>query len=108
MERDNVNKTGFYYAKGVVWKVVLAAALVFLIERFIMKGLAHQSHHVKPIFMALCVIFTIVLATIGILLIYLAIQDCRNVYGAIRACIMVKPPSTLVAEDCPNTVSDQV
>ncbi|KAL7255721.1 hypothetical protein ACSBR1_009778 [Camellia fascicularis] len=112
MQKENTNQTWFPYTKGIVWKVLLAIMLVLLTERFIWNGMAHPSHHhhhhddVKPIFKALCVIFTI-------LLIYLVVQDCRDIYQAFRDWnrTVVKPPSsssTSVAQDRPITVANQV
>ena len=108
MKKEDANHTLFRHAIRILWKVFLAAVLVFLIERFIRKGLAHPRHQVKPIFALLSVLFTIVLATVAILLIYLAIQDCRNTYEAVRGRMEVKPPSVSIAKDCPTAVSEQV
>ena len=108
MKKESTNHTLFHHAIWILWKVFLAAALVFLIERFIRKGLAHPRHHVNPIFALLSVLFSIVLTTIVILLMYLAIQDCQNTYEAVRGRMEVKPSSVSVARDCPTAVSEHV
>lgn len=111
MNRENIKHTWFHYTKWAIWKLLLAAALVFLMDGFIGNVLAHpKGHHVKPIFVALSVFFTIVFAIVSLLLIFLAIQDFSDIYEAVRDRTVVKAPSTtsVAEEDSKSEVLEQV
>lgn len=59
--------------------------------------------------MALSIIFTIVFAVVAIVLMYLAVLDCMDMYEAVRGLMVLKPAAaTSVAEHCPNAVLEQV
>lgn len=105
MAKEDAKNTWFHYAKRATWNLLGAAVLLFLVETFIWKGFAHPTHHLKPIYMALSVIFIVVFAVVAVVLICIAVFDCMDMYDTVRGRTVLKPTA---AEDRPNAVLEQV
>lgn len=108
MVKESIKHGPFYYGAMIIWRGVLAGVIVWLIVRFIIKILANPTHHLKEIYFALSVVFTIVLSILAFLLIFFATKDCGNMYKSLKFWLDKSPSISETEEELQRTVSERV